>query len=299
LQALLFPQRTIPSNNQPICENRPAMRSSRFMPSIEPSGHSSNPPKELKLQSAPPSSVGYRRNAIRTVIRTVSILGLAACLSTINPAPQCHGQIVQSPGMGTFNLSTSVAVPDRGTMNLGGNSTAASQSNSGFGNRGLGGVQGGSGVSVSTTVIDLDELDRMIRSQSAQKSNTPKLQQFDPRGFSRIPAAPRSSVIPPGYDYLATLSGHSGSQRHVTGYGSVQHEADADATKYYLTLAKQARQRGHWASVETYYRMAWQSLPANRREFALKSLQEARSQASEQRVLSKGQPINKPTNNQR
>ena len=265
------------------------------MPSIESYGCSKNNPKGLKLQSAPPSSVGYRRNAIRTL----SMLVLAACLSTIYVAPRCNGQIVQSPGMGTFNLSTSVAVPDRGTMSLGGNSTAASQSNSGFGNRGLGGAQGTSGASVSTTVIDLDELDRMIRSQSAQKSNTPKLQQFDPRGFSRINAAPRSAVIPPGYDYLATLSGHSGSQRHVTGYGSVPHEADPDATKFYLTLANQARQRGHWASVETYYRMAWQSLPASRREFALKSLEEARSKASEQRILSKGQPINKSTNNQR
>ncbi len=271
------------------------MRSSRSMLSIESSGRSSKATKGLNPPRLPLWSVGYRR----TVKRTLSLLGFAACMIQMNSVHRCHGQIVQMPGMGTFNISTSVAVPDRGTMSLGGNYGAATQSASGFGNRGIGGAQGMSGASVSATVIDLDELDRMLRSQTAQKSNTPKLKQFDPRGFSRIPAAPRSELIPPGYDYLATLSGHSGSQRHVTGYGSVQHETDADATKYYLTLANQARQRGHWASVETYYRMAWQSLPANRREFALKSLQEARSQASEQRVLSKGQPINKSTNNQR
>lgn len=271
------------------------MRSSRSMLSIESSGRSSKAAKGLKPPRLPLWSSGNRR----TVKRTLSLLGIAACMIQMNSAHRCNGQIVQMPGMGTFNISTSVAVPDRGTMSLGGNYGAGTQSASGFGNRGIGGSQGMSGSSVSATVIDLDELDRMLRSQTSQKSNTPKLKQFDPRGFSRIPAAPRSEVIPPGYDYLATLSGHSGSQRHVTGYGSVQHETDADATKYYLTLANQARQRGHWASVETYYRMAWQSLPANRREFALKSLKEARSQASEQRVLSKGQPINKSTNNQR
>jgi hypothetical protein len=63
------------------------------------------------------------------------------------------------------------------------------------------------------------------------------------------------------------------------------HETDSDATKYYLNLANLARQRGHWASVETYYRLAWQSLPQTRRDIALRSLEKSRSEASKQRLM--------------
>lgn len=207
-----------------------------------------------------------------------------------------HGQIVQMPGMGSFNISTSVAVPDRGNMALGSVGSSSYGRNSAGATRSLGGTVGNSSASISATVIDLDELDRMIRSQASSKSTEPKLQQFDPRGFSRVPPKARTH-FPPGYDYLAALSGHTGREPNVTGYGSEQHEVDSDATKYYLSLATQARQRGHWASVETYYRMAWQSLPASRREKALNSLQSARDKASDPRILPKDQAKSKPANN--
>lgn len=223
-----------------------------------------------------------------------SILALAKLLALpiVLLASPANGQIVQMPGMGSFNISTSVAVPDRGTSAVGGvGSSSYSRTNTGA-TRSIGGTVGNTSANISATVIDLDELDRMIRSQASSKATDPKLQQSDPRGFSRVPPKAKS-YSPPGYDYLAALSGHTGREPNVTGYGSEQHEVDSDATKYYLSLATQARRRGHWASVETYYRMAWQSLPASRREKVLASLQSSREKASDPRILSKDQVTSK------
>jgi hypothetical protein len=138
-------------------------------------------------------------------------------------------------------------------------------------------------------VIDLDELDRMIRSQASKVSAEPNLKQFDPKGYSRLPAKGRGRPAPAEYDYLAALNGDSPDQPHVSGYGSTLHETGNEATSYYLNLANLARQRGHWASVETYYLLAWKSLPQSRRDIALRSLEKSRAEASKDRVLYKDQ----------
>lgn len=206
-----------------------------------------------------------------------------------------YGQIVQIPSMGTFSISSSVLVPDSGARYVGGNRSRIGSVVPGA----LGQSSSAAGVSVSATVIDLDELDKMIRSQASKSPSQPSLKQFDPAGYSRLPPKGRGNSAPPGYDYLAALSGDSPDQPHVSGYGSVLHQTDSDATKYYLTLANLARQRGHWASVETYYRLAWQSLPQPRRELALKALAEARARASQERQLSNGQSSGKSTASKR
>lgn len=236
-----------------------------------------------------PSLLRSDQNSILTLSKLLAF----TLVLLVSPA---HGQIVQMPGMGSFNISTSVAVPDRGTTAIGGVGSGSYGATNAGTARSFGGAIGNSSANISTTVIDLDELDRMIRSQASSKATDPKLQQFDPRGFSRVPPKAKS-YFPPGYDYLAALSGHTGREPNVTGYGSEQHEIDADATKYYLSLATQARRRGHWASVETYYRMAWQSLPASRREKVLASLQASREKASDPRILSKDQVTSKTKTN--
>lgn len=196
-----------------------------------------------------------------------------------------QAQIVQIPSMGTFNISSSASVPDQGSAYLGGNRTASGSSARGA----LGRDRSSGSVSASTTVIDLDELDRMIRSQASKVSAEPNLKQFDPTGYSRLPAKGRGRPAPAEYDYLAALNGDSPDQPHVSGYGSTLHETGNEATSYYLNLANLARQRGHWASVETYYLLAWKSLPQSRRDIALRSLEKSRAEASKDRVLYKDQ----------
>lgn len=215
-------------------------------------------------------------------------LGLLAGILGLWPSAQA--QIVQIPSMGTFNISNSAYVPDAGEAFLGGNRTAVGSSAGGRSvPRSAGQATGSAGASVSTTVIDLDELDRMIRSQASKVPREPDLKQHDPTGYSRLPAKSRGRAAPAGYDYLAALSGDSPDQPHVSGHGSMLHETDNEATKYYLNLANLARQRGHWASVETYYRLAWRSLPQSRRDLALRSLEKSRAEASKERIMYKGQ----------
>jgi hypothetical protein len=237
------------------------------------------------------------REALRSPFCSWVSRGVAVmvALSWMNLSPSLWAQIVQIPSMGTFNISTSMAVPDRGTGFMGGNASGIGSTARGA----IGRSSGISGASVSTTVIDLDELDKMIRSQASSASTEPTLKQFDPSGYSRLPAKPKGRATPAGYDYLAALSGDSPEMPHVSGYGSVLHETDSDATKYYLNLANLARQRGHWASVETYYRLAWQSLPQSRRETALRSLEKSRARASQERVMLKGQVPSKRGSNSR
>lgn len=198
-----------------------------------------------------------------------------------------RAQTVQMPGQGTFSLSTTVAAPDRGGMPAGGfGNNRMGSSGRGFGNRVSGSVGGATSMSVRSSVIDLDELDRMIRSQASTVSEVPDLHTTDPQLDTRIPTAARGRKARPDYDYLAVLSGHAGYDPGVSGNGASFQSVDREATKYYLSKASLAKQRGHWASVEIYYRLAWGSLPPERRELAIKALVDARARAGEERVLS-------------
>ncbi|MFO0013678.1 MAG: hypothetical protein ACK553_13105 [Planctomycetota bacterium] len=186
------------------------------------------------------------------------------------PIESALGQVVQLPGAGSFNLSTTVAVPDSGSSSLG---------SSGYGRMGTasrgpmatgaarGATAGGGQASMHATVIDLTELDSMIRSQTGKVPAQPKLQASAPQAHVHIRTAPRGRVHRPEYDYLAALSRN----------GLVVENQDHDAVAYYLGMAERARNRGNWSSVELYYRLAWQHLPLARREAALRDLATART----------------------
>ena len=125
----------------------------------------------------------------------------------------------------------------------------------------------GGRASVHTTVIDLAELDSMIRSQSGKMADEPKLHASAPRPQYSTKAKARSQFHAAEYDYLMVLSRD----------GQVVESKDRDAVSYYLALAEQARLRGNWNSVELYYKMAWDHLPPARREAALRDLAKART----------------------
>lgn len=224
-----------------------------------------------------------------TCFRRWMPFALAGIVAWVGPW-QADAQIVQLPSMGTFSLSTTVAAPDRGSVFAGGNGGGANGSVSrGYGNTAFGSQKGASSASVKTTVIDLDELDRMIRSQAGTKPTVPTLSLADPRLPPRIASAPHGRIARPEYDYLAALSGHTGDAPNVSGYGATHPTLDREATKYYLERAHLAIQRGQWASVEMYYRLAWNSLPEERRQLALKALANARDKMQDERVLSADQ----------
>ncbi|MEI8212155.1 MAG: hypothetical protein WCI02_08395 [Planctomycetota bacterium] len=230
------------------------------------------------------------KNEFRPIRFSAFLLLIAMLLGTSLSSSIAFAQVVQIPGSGSFNLSTTVAVPDRGSTYAGGSGRNAIGSTSrGYGSTAYGGSSGASSVTVKATVIDLDELDQMIRSQAGNKPTAPQLSQTDPTLYTRITTAPRGRIPRPDYDYLAVLSGHAGNAPGVSGYGATHQEYDRESTRYYLERAALAKQRGHWASVEMYYRLAWESLPGDRRETALKALAEARAKLSEERAYSAGQ----------
>jgi hypothetical protein len=190
------------------------------------------------------------------------------CLLMV-PAPLATGQIVQLPTAGSFQLSTSLSVPDSGSASLG----SMAMERTGNTQRGplgrsssAGSILGGSGASVHATVIDLAELDSMIRSQSGKISTEPNLLSRDPRDPGRKRAAPSGRLDSPDYDYLLALSRD----------GAVVERGDPDAVKYYLGLAERARYRGTWSAVELYYKNAWMNLGPARREAVLRELAKAR-----------------------
>nr|MCU0709106.1 hypothetical protein [Pirellula sp.] len=178
-------------------------------------------------------------------------------------------QVVQLPTVGSFNISTSVAVPDSGAVGLGGSTygrMGASSRGPMAGRSAAGSTFGGGASSVQATVIDLEELDSMIRSQVGRNPSQPKLHSTPPQDRVHIAASPKGRIESPEYDYLAALSGH----------GQILEQADPDAAAYYLGLAERAKNRRNWASVELYYRLAWNHLPAARRDMALQELAKAR-----------------------
>ena len=179
-----------------------------------------------------------------------------------------RAQVVQIPTVGTFSLSTTVMVPDSGSAYLGGNHRGALGSNSlGPGSIARGATQTSSGVSVHATIIDLNELDLMIRSQAGSKPTVPDLvgARSKPSQYSTTPKGTVTKNAE--YEYLAALS-------HTERAESGNVTSD---TAYYLSLANDARQQRHWAAVELYYKLAWDSLPVKRRESVLKTLVEARN----------------------
>src|SRR6478672_5785968 len=96
-------------------------------------------------------------------------LGISAAVAQ-QPLP---ATTVQLPSVGVFTVQTTVSVPDGGGAYLGGlNSGASNSSRFGIGplsNRGLSSSRGASGLSVSATIIDNEEIDRALLAEAAAK----------------------------------------------------------------------------------------------------------------------------------
>lgn len=196
---------------------------------------------------------------------------LVACLFGATPTVFPHaglGQVVQLPTMGTFSIQTTVSVPDSGSANAGGGRYAASGINQRGSARGAGALTLANGTSVHATVIDLNELDKMIRSQSGKEPFEPDLSREKSIEKAKSIANAGKPVPPPQYAYLMAMS-----------HSVVDNERGIEDARYYLTLASEAKRKSQWGAVELYYQLAWKSLPESRRNSALASLVKSRDKA--------------------
>lgn len=206
----------------------------------------------------------FSENSWFTTIRLQAL----AVLVALSPVSIAYSQIVQLPTAGTFSLQTSVLAPDSGSAYLGGNRRNAMGSQSlGPGLIATGATSTSASASVRATIIDLNELDLMIRSQAGTKSTIPDLVLNRSKPSQYAPGQKGTPLRSAEYDYLAAIT-------HREKAGPDQMSSD---TSYYLSLANNAKQQRHWAAVELYYKLAWESLPEPRRESVLKTLAEARS----------------------
>src|SRR5262245_28550000 len=114
--------------------------------------------------------VGTWRASAMRLLSLFAGLAVIFCTASIAGAqvvaqPQAP-TTVQLPTFSVFTVQTTVSVPDSGGALLGGINRGASGSASrGFGplrNRALGSSRVASGVSVSATILDQDEIDRAV-----------------------------------------------------------------------------------------------------------------------------------------
>lgn len=177
-------------------------------------------------------------------------------------------QWVQLPTLNTFSIDSSVSVPDSGSGYLGSTrNQRAANTGQGF-SQAAGRTSSGTSTSVHATIIDLDELDQMIRAHSGPRPTKIALSKTyterQPYMDSRAKA-----VAPPAYAYMLAMNpGTEGEAKAL------------DDAKYYMALASDAKQKKHWGSVELYYRLAWRSLPEHRRRAAWQDLMEAKEKAA-------------------
>jgi hypothetical protein len=190
---------------------------------------------------------------------------LAACLLAslaISRSATAQGFIVQLPTQGTFSIQTSVAVPDGGEMGLGGNVRYASGSNQRVGAQAYGSSLSATTASAKVTIIDLQELDKLIRAEANLKPVAVDWNKS--RSDSQIYEASLDQPKPDrpaAYAYLMAMNSKPANKR-----------SSIEDARYYLALANDAIRRGHWTAVELYYQMAWDALPETRKQIASESL---------------------------
>jgi len=129
-------------------------------------------------------------------IRHLDALGSLVAISvTLSIAGIAQSQVVQLPTFRRFTVNTTVSVPDRGTAQLGGVTTARSGSttnsvpilgrlpglNRVFRNRGFGSESSVSRSFVKATIIDLEEMDQAVLA----RARAMRLEQLQRDGVAR------------------------------------------------------------------------------------------------------------------
>lgn len=160
--------------------------------------------------------------------------GLVLLLSLTIPLSAFGQQVaIQQPVVGTTSVSTSVTVPDRGRLLLGGVSSAQSgRSRYGFVPFGssLGMSRSSNSLSVGVTIIDLREMDEAI--------------------LNSVPDRPSLSVS----RYSSAISATAVTRQRETS--PVVEESPSDRAAKYERLARKAEAENHPGVAKLHWQMA-------------------------------------------
>lgn len=197
-----------------------------------------------------------------------------------------QAQIVQLPSVYNFSSSGAVLVPDGGSTMLGGSGYARQGStSSGFGplsSRALAGSAGGSTLSASVQIIDLEALDQAILAsatprtsmagQTAPAATTAVGPAATPAADDSHDAGQRARLSSRYPDSTRELSANNTDrvgadpgkwQRVLSGSGeptAVNASMVESNVRYYVELGEQAERSGSVQAARVYYRLARQAM---------------------------------------
>ncbi|MFN3191951.1 MAG: hypothetical protein ACE361_15685 [Aureliella sp.] len=230
---------------------------------------------------------------------------LGACLASLS----AFAQVVQQPAFRNFSYSGGAWVPDSGTGFLGGRQYASGNRVS----RGFGpysptassGQLGGSALTASVTIIDLDALDEALLNVP---TGTPASATANPTGAvaadagtsgsstiqaPRIAGARRKVVTTTSHYFdatkTATVRDHGGYQRALSGHylpsvkpAATKSQVESDV-RYYLSEGQKAESAGSVIAARVYYRMAMETMTPEMLQRYRKVLERRKAEAEERR----------------
>jgi hypothetical protein len=190
-----------------------------------------------------------------------AVFCLASVLRAQGPQPQPQPQVpttVQLPSFSFFTVQTTVSVPDGGGAYLGGIGRGASGSTMrGIGplkNRASGSTRAASGVSVSATIIDREEIDRALLATAAANRG----QAADPiasKAAALTTAVAKSSPTPAARFEAGKAVHLPDSVAAIRERNSAAASVEASELASYFARARQAEADGKVAVAKVFYQM--------------------------------------------
>ncbi|MEM8735656.1 MAG: hypothetical protein AAGG44_15585 [Planctomycetota bacterium] len=243
-------------------------------------------------------------DSIRRATTCCSLLSLTVAGVT-GAVPSCFGQVVQQPVFRNFSYSGGAWVPDSGTGFLAGrqysNRNRVSRGFGPYSPSAASGQFGGSAISASVTIIDLNALDEAILNAptTATQNARGAAASSSPVGGSSAVQTPklagaRSKVVTTTSRYFdatkaANVRDHGGYQRALNGhYQSSVRPAATDSqvesdVRYYLSEGQKAERGGSIIAARVYYRMAMEAMTPEMLERYRKVLEKRKAEAEERR----------------
>ena len=198
-----------------------------------------------------------RVSILLPAIGLVAVLGTEAISQQPLPGGgQLPATTVQLPSFSFFTVNTTVSVPDRGGMYMGGvNRARDGRIERGFGplaNRAIGSDRGASGIAVHATIIDRDELDAAVLAAAAKKHAAGGPDELKAaaltRAIGRADEPAVAAALPAGGALPDSVAGIR-AQRAAAA-AALNSEAAG-----YLAQAQAAEAEGKLAIAKIYYKM--------------------------------------------
>lgn len=214
---------------------------------------------------------------MRHLISCSTLLALASLAHAQAPPQQqplanLPATTVQLPTFSVFNVTTTVSVPDRGGISLGGvdRGVDATVSRGPIRNRASSGSRTASGMSVHATIIDHSELDRAVLASAAAKRGT-EFAKAD--SLSRGVGRAESASAPP--DSVAAIRERAASAaeletQELAGYFAKGQQAETEgkpavARIFYDMVARRDRGQLKQQALARLAALAAASAPAAKR----------------------------------